>query len=231
MSASEPLGLLGGTFDPVHRGHLELADKIRDLLRLPRFLLLPTAVPPHKSLRSLSPIAHRLEMLRLALRERPGLEICGLELDPERTCYTIDTLRILRDGPNPCRPLFVMGMDALLQLRTWREADALMREFDLIAIDRTDRELRRVRDRLDPDVASRIISPEGGPRGLDERRLEQLELGRGGRIIHLALPLVPVSSSVIRARAAAGRSLHDLVPAAVAGYIQRTGLYRQEDRS
>jgi nicotinate-nucleotide adenylyltransferase len=222
-----PIGVLGGTFDPIHRGHLHIAEAVRTRLGLSRVVLVPTAVPPHKAQESLAPIEHRLAMLRMALAEHPALECSDLELDPTRIAYTIDTLRALRAGPPAQAPLFILGTDALVQLPTWREGERLLREFDLVAVDRAEHPLASVLPRLDPEIRARVVElPAHGTAA----ELAPLRLGAGGRILHLALSPSAVSSSTIRASAARGADLTELVPLPVAQYIQRMGLYRQEGR-
>lgn len=210
------VGVLGGTFDPVHLGHLALADEARRWLGLRRVLLVPTAVPPHKSLARLSSTAHREAMLRLALADRPGLELCTIESRADRVCYTIDTLRSLRRGPPPSRPVFLMGTDSLLQVHTWRDYRELLAEFDLAIVDRSGEKLAGAWRTLDGEIAERIVvlSRAGTEIG-----------GGGGRIFHLPVAPIPISSSAIRRRAARGDDLSGLVPPAVAEYIGRAGLY------
>lgn len=222
------VGVLGGTFDPVHSGHLWVADRVRHVMALSSVLLLPTAVPPHKKLRDLAPAHHREAMLRLALAERKGLSLCTLELVQNGVCYSIDTLRKLREGPPHVEPLFCLGLDALLQIHTWREYRRLLAEFDLIVVDRAAERLEREREQMDPSVVARLVPvPDVEGAGL---RLAGPPPGKGGRIFHVPIAPIPISSSEIRARAASGASLESLVPAAVARYIERTGLYRGEER-
>ncbi len=227
MSRSR-VAVLGGTFDPIHSGHLQIAEHVREALRPERVLLVLSATPPHKDSAALCPAHHREAMLRLALAERPGLELSRLELDARRVCYTIDTLSTLRDGTPPVDPLFILGSDALLELPGWREAERIVAEFDLVAVDRPGCRLDEVRDRLAPELARRLVPM---PLAADDRR-EREAPGRGGRIFHLEFPPtpIPISSSEIRARAADGRSLGGLVPPAVARYILDKGLYRKEER-
>jgi len=217
----ETVGVLGGTFDPVHLGHLRIADEARRRLGLSRMLLLPTAVPPHKPPNRLSPVRDRLEMLSLALEEWPALEISTLEIHENRVCYTIDTLRALRGGQPAVRPVFLLGMDSLMQIDGWRESAALLTEFDLVVIDRPDQRLETLRGALTPDLSARVVvwSPEAA---------DGVDLGHGGRVFHLPLPPVDVCSSAVRDRAATGGDISDLVPPPVARYIERTGIYCQE---
>ncbi len=224
--AAEAVGVLGGTFDPVHLGHLRIAVETRHLLGLSRTLLLPTAVPPHKRADELSPVHHRLAMLQLAVSESARIEICALELESERVCYTIDTLRALRGGRSARRPVFILGMDSLLQITKWRNWQDLVREFDLAVIERSESDTR-TDEILDPTLADRLVSLDAG--SSTANLVDELQPGRGGRIFRLPIGPIPISSSAIRARCRSGLDLGSLVPPSVAGYIQCTGLYLRED--
>ena len=227
MTAKGPapgaVGVLGGTFDPVHLGHLRIAEETRRILELARVLLLPTAVPPHKPTGRLTPIRHRVAMVRLAIEGREGLELCPLELSPHRTSFTIDTLHALRDARPPVRPVFILGLDMLAQISSWYRWRELLAEFDLAVVD-------RIEDGAGPpaplaaEVTCRLVDVrEGDP-------ASRLEPGRGGRVFRLPVTPVAVSASAVRARVAAGADPVGLVPAAVARYIGSAGLYRLEER-
>ena len=214
MSRPPAAGVLGGTFDPVHLGHLEIARRVRERTGVERVLLVPSAVPPHKREARLAPPRDREAMLRLAVAGESGLEVSTIELDTGAVCYTIDTLERLRRGPPRLVPVFILGLDSLADLATWKDFRRLIHEFDMVAVDRPGAgpdlppEVHRVLLEL-PDPADRA--------GLD--------LGRGGRIFRLGLPPIPISSREIRARAASGGDLAGLVPPAVARYIFSNGLY------
>jgi nicotinate-nucleotide adenylyltransferase len=210
----------------VHLGHLRIAAETRRLLGLSRTLLLPTAVPPHKRADELSPVHHRVAMLQLAVSGSAEIEICRLELEPERVCYTIDTLRTLKNGRPARRPIFILGMDSLLQITIWRNWQDLVREFDLAVIERSESEAR-ADESLDPTLVGRLVSLDAGSSAAN--LVGELQPGRGGRIFRLPIGPIPISSSAIRARSRSGLDLGNLVPPAVAGYIQRTGLYLRED--
>ena len=212
------VGVLGGTFDPVHYGHLAIARHVLERTGLTRVLMLPSAVPPHKQAPSVSPARHREAMLRLAMEDRPGLELCKVEIDGGEVCYTIDTMRRFRDGVPPVVPVFVMGMDSLVELPTWKDFRSLIREFDLIAVDRPDSgDPARP---LDPEVAGAVAELVEG----------EAPVWQGGRIYRLRIPPIPISSSRIRALVADGDDLSGLVPPAVARYIHANRLYLEEKR-
>jgi nicotinate-nucleotide adenylyltransferase len=213
------LGVLGGSFDPVHRGHLALASHARFELGIDRVVLLPCADPPHKPRRSLAPRYHRLEMLYLAVEGLDGIGISTFEVARGGHCYTIDTLRALRDGTPAMRPVFLLGSDALSDMEIWRDHDALLDEFDFAVAMRPGDEDRARADSW-PDFVRRheIAGPAAG----------LPDLGAGGRVVRLAVPELPASSSLVRRRIARGDPIVDLVPARVARYIQRHGMYAGE---
>lgn len=219
------VGVFGGTFDPVHLGHLAIAGRAREILELDRMLFVPTARPPHKTFEDLAPAAERAAMLRLAISGIPGLAVSPLELTSDRVSYTYDTLCAVRDESPPQRPVFLLGMDALRTIETWHRHEDLVREFDLAVVDRVDalggfRALR-------PALRERVVRTDDdlGPGVFADH-----DPGRGGRIFLLPVPPIPVSATEIRNRVARGEPIDDLVPPAVARYIQETRLYREESR-
>lgn len=214
------VAVLGGTFDPVHLGHLHVVRCVRSVFAPDRFLLVPCATSPHKTGRRVAAAEHRLAMLHLAVRDLAGVEISTVEIDRGGVSFTIETLRALREGPPPALPVFVVGDDALAEIDTWREQAALRREFDLIAVRRDDeasprafpREVAIVEVPFSAGAGARI----GGPPG------------SGGRIFRVAIPPSPISSSEVRRRAARDESTDGLVPREVAVYIRDHRLYREE---
>jgi nicotinate-nucleotide adenylyltransferase len=213
------VGVLGGTFDPVHVGHLAVAEGVRDAFALPRVLLVPCNLPPHKIDRRISSAADRIAMLRLAVAGRRALEVATIEVERGGVSFTIDTLRELRGLG--LAPLFLVGVDALAELPTWREFEAILDEFDLVAVDRPGGSVDSAKAALGPALARRVIAAQAGTGGAEAP-------GGGGRIFHLALPPTDVASRDIRKRAAAGLPLDGLVPPAVGRYIQERRLYREE---
>ncbi len=213
------VGVLGGSFDPVHRGHVALACHALRTLGLERVLLLPCADPPHKPDRALARRYHRLEMLYLAVEDRERASVSTFEIAQGGVHFTIDTLRALRSGTPSLAPVFLCGSDALADIASWREHEALLAEFDFAAVIRPN-DAGGPRDPGWPDVVARNVAPlppEGGD-----------AVGAGGRVFSVEMPALAVSSSLVRARIASGRPIEDLVPARVARYIQRHRLYVEE---
>ena len=219
-------GVLGGTFDPIHLGHLHAARCVRLAFALSEVVLVPAAIPPHKSRPGLAPARDRLAMVRLAAQAEAWLSVSTAELDRGGVSYTIDTLTELRLARPQDAPLFILGADAFLELRTWREPEALVRRFDLVVVDRPGSAIPP--GAPDPDLASRLrsvpLAPGAGIPFLEAPRPPE------GRVFRLEIPLCPVSSSQVRRCVAEGAPLDVLVPPAVARYIHEQGLYVMEGR-
>jgi nicotinate-nucleotide adenylyltransferase len=182
------LGILGGTFNPPHLGHLALARCALDQLGLDRVLLVPSCVPPHKQV-EVAGAEHRLRMCELAVAGLAGLEACPLEVRRGGPSYTVDTLLALRSLHPHATLTLILGSDIARTLSSWHRPDELMALADI------------------------AIAPREG------------DAGPGEGAVRLDLPEVPVSSSLVRARVAAGEALDGLVPPAVAAYIAEHALY------
>jgi nicotinate-nucleotide adenylyltransferase len=190
--------MFGGTFDPPHVGHLALAEWARERLALDRVVFVPAGRPPHKRGPRLSTAAHRLAMTRLAVRRNPGFEVSAVELERSGPSYTVETLERLREGERAWWFLLV-GSDSLEELHTWHEPQKVL-DLATLAV------ARRPASRADAGPA-------------------RLSAGLHGRVIELGNPLFEVSSSLVRRRARAGRSIRYLVPDTVAAYIVEHRLY------
>ena len=190
------IGLFGGTFDPPHFGHLALAEWAREQLRLDRVLFVPAGAPPHKRARRLSSVAARVAMTRLAVRGNPAFRLSQLEVRRRGPSFTVDTLRAVRSGLPGVEVFLLMGEDSLDDFRTWHEPAAIR------------------------GLARLAVARRPGGR----RRTPARGIARG--LIWLDNPGLELSSSAIRARARAGRSVRYLVPDAVARYLARHRLYR-----
>jgi nicotinate-nucleotide adenylyltransferase len=197
------LGLLGGTFDPVHFAHLLLAEQCREACRLDQVWFLPSGRPPHKPNETISPSEARIEMLELAVAGHPGFSVCTLEIERGGTTYTVDTLEHLhRDDPT--RELFfLIGADSLADLPSWREPERIVQLATIVAVNRGDRPL--------PDSSALM-----GQKGLQP----------ASPIRFVTMPGVDLSSSDIRQRVHAGRSIRYMTPPAVEVYIRERSLYR-----
>lgn len=222
------IGLFGGTFNPIHRGHLAVARQLRDEFPLDGIYLIPARVPPHKTTDELAPAIHRLAMIELALEEADakGLRLSDAELRREGPSYTMDTVDAFRRTLRPEDERFlIMGADAFLELDAWRQWRALLASVSLIVMSRPEsfgpggtssdwQALARfAQHRLDPGYTLREA-----PRRLNHPQLPPIYLTQ--------VTDWPISSSQIRRRLRRGDSIKDLVPGPVAAYIASKGLYQ-----
>lgn len=146
MRRAERLGVFGGTFDPVHVGHLIIAEEALARLRLDRMLFVPAARPAHKRSRTIASAAHRVQMLRLAVRGVPRFEVSTLEVDRGGVSFTVDTLEHLAEGARDL--YFVMGQDSLEDFPTWRDPERIARLARLAVVPRGGGRLPRIRREL-----------------------------------------------------------------------------------
>jgi nicotinate-nucleotide adenylyltransferase len=213
MSGSPRLGLLGGTFDPIHYGHLDAAAAAREALALDEILVLPSSDPPHR----LDPHAtafHRFALIALAIDGCRGYRASDAELRREGRTYTADTLRALhRDGWRPSQIFFILGADAFADIASWYQFPAVLDEANFVVIARPGLTLDAALARV-PALRSRV-------RDDDARR----SADEGTGIFLVPAHTRDVSSTAIRARLAAGQPIDDLVPAAVARHILAHHLY------
>jgi nicotinate-nucleotide adenylyltransferase len=197
------MAIFGGTFNPIHNGHIYLIRAFADLLNTDRVFTVVTNVPPHKQHSDLARNEQRLEMCRLAREDEPRIEPCDIELRRAGKSYTCDTLRELQEQNPDAELYFLMGADMFLTLKHWRNPEEIFR------------------------YATICASPRD-QRGVDELRecAKQLH-SMGARTIIEAMTPPEISSTEIRERVARGDSLEGLVPRAVEQYILKNGLYRE----
>ena len=208
------LGFLGGTFDPVHVGHLRAALEVAEALDLPEIRFVPARVPPHKLEEPITPIEHRVAMLRLAIRGVPRFRVDLREVQREGPSYTVDTVRsYLGQG---LRPTFVMGLDSYLDLATWHEYEALLGACDHAVMTRPGYAPQPI-DRTLPLAAARRFWYDPAISGYRHES--------GATLRFVAVTLLDVSSTQVREAVRAGRSPAFLVPRAVERYISRARLY------
>jgi nicotinate-nucleotide adenylyltransferase len=209
------IGVLGGTFNPPHRGHLALARHAGEELGLERVLLMPARTSPGKQAEEEPNPAHprhRLEMCRLAAAGVEGVGVCALEVEREGPSYTVDTLRALHAAHPAIEVTFILGADVARTLPFWRESD------ELPALARFAVALRA--------GGPPFIAPEGVREALTEQPAEPgAQLPPSYSVSFLHMPVIDVSSSLIRERARRELPLGELVDPAVAAYIAAHGLY------
>ncbi|QIK81302.1 nicotinate-nucleotide adenylyltransferase [Lysobacter sp. HDW10] len=216
--------MYGGTFDPVHAGHIAVAQQARDVLKA-EVILLPAGDPPHKGPTQAS-AQQRVAMCDLAIAGIPGLRVDPREAMRDTPSWTYDTLLSLRADIGPDAPVaLLIGADSFLSLPTWKSWRALFDLAHFVVAERPGNALHSESwsDELRAEALDRIIRVDGKP---DAKDIEVLHQQPAGRILMMNQPVFPHSSSEIRAHIAAGGTWENWVDPKVAAFIQRTHLYR-----
>jgi nicotinate-nucleotide adenylyltransferase len=215
------LGLLGGTFDPIHRGHLDAAAAARAVLSLDQVLVVPALDPPHRHAEPHASSYHRFAMAALAVGALDGFAVSDLEMCAAGPSYTARTLaRLHALGWRPWQLFFIAGSDAFADIATWRDYPTLLDLGHFVVVSRPGHGVERLRQRV-PDLAPRIVPVEAGGR-----------LGRDAafappatHVFFIEALTADVSSTGIRERLASGSGIDDLVPEAVERHIRKHRLY------
>jgi nicotinate-nucleotide adenylyltransferase len=224
------IGILGGSFNPPHLGHRALARHAREQLGLERVLLMPAHVSPYKSDAADPGSEHRLEMCSLLIGDAPGLSVCALEIDRGGASYTVDTLEALHASHPDAELTFIVGADTASTLPAWREPVRLLELAGLAIAARAGSTRRDVLDRIAAvGASSGGVSSPAAPPIADHLRGGPPSAPRSVRF--LEMPVMDVSSSMARERAARGLPIDPIVGPAVARYIRERGLYgsREEE--
>ena len=219
MTRGARLGILGGTFNPIHLGHLRAAEEVREVLELERVILVPAATPPHKHGAPddpIAPAADRLAWVRAAVADNAVLAADGMEVERGGRSYTIDTVRAIGARTAPELPVFAIGHEAFAELGSWREPETLLRSCHFAVMTR-------------PPYSGPLVD------WLPKCALDEVVLAPDGRsarhrqadawIRLIEVTALDISSSEIRARLRAGRSVRYLLPEAVREAVLRSGVY------
>ncbi len=201
MAGLRTIGLLGGTFDPIHHGHLAIASEVLHALELDQVLFVPAGRPPHKPDQIISSDAERLRMLELAIAGRSGFGISMLDLERNGPSYSVDLLRAFRAANPAVEPVFILGADSLVDLPNWRDPDEIAR-------------LARIAVAGRPGVT------------VDMATLEMEIPALRGRVTFVDVPLLDISSRDLRQRVRDEQPIWYLLPRPVEEYIEKQGLYR-----
>jgi nicotinate-nucleotide adenylyltransferase len=194
------IGVLGGTFDPIHYAHLIIAEYVRQELFLEKVLFIPASNPPHKLTQKLTPSSHRLAMTHLAIAGNEYFEVCDLEIRKKKISYSVDTVMDLRVRYNLAAGdiFFIIGSDSLHQLHTWRNPELLLKECTVVVVGR----------------------PGFSTKQCNEKFVNKIKL--------INMPLLDISASAIRDRVKRGKSIRYLTPQAVIQFITDQKLYTVE---
>ena len=218
MTRPPRVGLLGGTFDPIHEGHVRAAVAVRDALTLDRVVLIPSNVPPHRPVQPRASGFHRFAMAAMAAQGHPALEASDLELRASGPSYTVTTLsRFHEEGLAASQLFFVIGVDAFAEIATWRHYPALLDAAHFVVVSRPGHDHEGASARV-PGLQSRIVDLRGAA--------SFTSLPATPSVIFLEADTPDVSSTLVRRRLAGGLPIGDLVPAAVRQHIERHHLYQ-----
>ncbi|MEN3339361.1 MAG: nicotinate-nucleotide adenylyltransferase [Acidobacteriota bacterium] len=225
MNAGGRLGLLGGTLDPIHLGHVETAKAARAALGLDRVIVLPSRVPPHRVLQPVASRYHRFAMVALAVNGIDGLAANDMELCAPGPSYTADTLARCREqfGLPALQLFFITGADAFAEIATWHRYPEVLELAHFVVVSRPGFPAETLRQRL-PAIAHRMQTVPPADRVSNEAPVF-VSSSRDAAIFLVNAQTPDVSSTEVRRRMAAGETLKDLLPAAVERHILKHGLY------
>ncbi|NLO83341.1 MAG: nicotinate-nucleotide adenylyltransferase [Clostridiales bacterium] len=200
------IGIAGGTFDPIHIGHLIIAEVSRQEFHLDKVIFIPTGTPPHKLGYNVTPAFHRYEMAKAAVMSNPYFEVSPIEVERKGMTYSIDTLKELRSiYSKNTEFFFIIGGDTLFEVKGWKEADQVVKECNLL-----------------------VYRRPGYDKCREEAEADFLRRNMGASIYFIHGPLLDISSTDIRQRVILGKTIRYMVPSAVEEYIYSNCLYRKE---
>jgi nicotinate-nucleotide adenylyltransferase len=220
MTTSARVGIFGGTFNPIHVGHLRAAEEVIEALALERIIFVPAAEPPHKTSSAegpIAPVGERLAWVRAAVRDNARFEVDALEVERGGPSYTVETLRSIGARVAPERPVFALGQDAFAEVGTWREPRALFTLAHFAVFTRPPMATGSLADWLPECIRDDVTISADGRSGKHTSAGTWLRL--------LEIPGLDVSASEIRRRLREGLSVRYLVPEAVLGAVVQSGVY------
>jgi len=213
------LGLFGGSFNPIHLGHLRSAEEVAEVLRLDRVLFVPAGNPPHKLRTEMAPAHHRLVMVRRAIAGNPRFRVSTIELERGGGSYSIDTVRALLQRRPRVHLSLIIGMDQYRELGTWKSYAELLELCDLVVTSRPGFAFEQARSALPVAVRGKFCY---------QAKQERLVHETGTQIIFLRISDLDISASAIRERLRRGTSVRYLVPQSVHRYLEQHRLYRRK---
>jgi len=205
MTEKGLLGVFGGTFNPIHLGHLRAAEQVVEQLELSRLLFVPSGAPPHKRDDRLAPAHLRLDWVRRAVAGNKRFEVDALEVEREGKSFSVDTLRAIGSRVAPRKPVFVIGCDALAEMASWRQPETIL-ELAHLAV------MARQGDAAEGALAARFPESLRGAVDFDAGGLAARHRSAGTWLRWLEIEPLPISATDVRARIRAGRSIRYLVP-------------------
>ena len=215
----ERIGIFGGTFNPIHRGHVKAALEVQRIFRLDKILLIPSFIPPHKGSPGVASPSHRLKMVELAVASHPRIFPSSVEIEAKGKSYSILTLAKLKKRHPDSLMFFIMGVDAFLEIDTWRDYEKVLEQCHFIVISRPGYVLEDANNVLGGGYKNRMVQI------FDSIDLEKAEQ-QDHKIFLLSMPALDIASKDIRKKVRLGESITGLVPEPVRKYISLNGLYQ-----
>jgi nicotinate-nucleotide adenylyltransferase len=217
---TQRLGILGGTFNPIHFGHLAVAEEVRDRLKLEKVIFIPSFLPPHKIDEDIPSAVQRQEMVRLALKGNVHAMVSDVEIRRGGRSYTVDTIETLQQSHPGAELYFLTGLDSFLEIGTWRDWERLLTLCSFVVLSREGYRF------IDIAQFSFLDVPERELAALDSRENDQVVITGERRPVYLErVPFFDISSTDIRTRVREGRSIKYHLPEAVEHYIIENKLY------
>lgn len=204
-NTTHKIAVMGGTFDPIHYGHLVTAEAVMHEYQIDRVLFIPSGQPPHKAGKSVTPAEHRYLMTLLATETNPNFFSSRIEIDREGYTYTIDTIRELKKANPDTEIYFITGADAFSEILTWKDPEVLLSSCHFVAATR-------------PGYSRKKAAPQ----------IEAIVNRHTNRLHYIEVPSLTISSSDIRSRVREGRPIKYLLPETVENYIYKHGLYQMQ---
>lgn len=204
------MGIFGGTFDPIHYGHLRVVEEVRKRFLIEKILFIPSSRPPHKKEMRITDAAIRFEMVALALEEFPHFEISEFELKKEGLSFTIETLEALKKENSDHELFLIMGVDQMLEINTWKDPERILQLSEVVVMSRPGYEKER----------KALIFPSAN-------RIK-MDFGKNSYLAHwVDVSPIEITSTLIREKIRKSESIRGLLPDKVEAYIQKKGLYKQ----
>lgn len=215
----ERIGIFGGTFNPIHKGHVKAALEVQEIFLLDRILLIPSYIPPHKGAPGIAPPSHRFQMVELAVAPYPQIVASSIEIDAKGKSYSILTLAKLKKRYPNSSMFFILGVDAFLEIDTWRDYEKVLEQCHFIVISRPGYDLEDAKKVLGGNYTERVIQD------FDSVKLEKVVL-QSYKIFLLSIPAFDIASKDIRRKVKMRESIADLVAERVEKYISSNKLYQ-----
>jgi nicotinate-nucleotide adenylyltransferase len=218
------IGVLGGTFNPVHYGHLHIAGEIQKLFSLAHVHFVVATVPPHKGPEDLVPFMHRYAMVSLATAGIPGFAPSLVELEPQASPFSVDTMqKLARRAGDKSALYFIAGGDSLPEVKSWRDGEKLLNSHNFIFAMRPGTRLNNLADVLPPKAAARVLDLTGMSRIRARRTIAQQKSASRIYLVDVGAP--DISATRIRGLASSGKPFHRMLPGSVREYIRKLHLY------